>query len=258
MSEAQVWKFGGSSVDSAEKRFLVGQKIAAERRSQLAVVVSACAGETDRLIREISGEPSVPPDVIDGYVATGEMQSAGRMAAAINRAGRRAEVVPATLIFACDGRFGDATVLHVDPAPLLARWLDGIVPVLGGFFGQSPDGRICLLGRGGSDYSALLIAARLRCDAILFKAECDGIYDADPNHHPNARRYDRLTHEQALELASSGAKVLSAKAARVAMQYRVTIVVRPTFQEGPGTVIGVGTQATALDDDEVPSNGPPQ
>jgi aspartate kinase len=237
MPVREVWKFGGTGVDSADKRGRIGRRVAAAADLELVLVVSAAAGETDRLLREIAGDPGVPQDVIDAFVATGEMRSAAHVAAAVHSAGRPAEVVPATHLLECDGTFGDAAVVRADVSPLLDRLRRGVVPVVGGFFGRNPDGRTCLLGRGGSDYSAVLLGAALGCEVVLHKADCDGVYDADPNGRPGARRFDRLTHEQAAALSRGGAKVLNAKAARAALRHGVPVVVRPAFHDGPGTRI---------------------
>jgi aspartate kinase len=233
----EIWKFGGTSVDDAEKRHALGAKIAQAKHLDIVVVVSAAAGVTDALHREIGSLAEVPQHLIDSYVATGEMMSAPLVAAAIHAAGRPTAVVPATQLFACDNRFGDATVQTVRTAPILRLLRQKVVPVVGGFFGLSADGRLITLGRGGSDYSAVLLAAALGCDVCLFKASCDGVYDADPNRVAVARRYESLTHDQACDLAANGAKVLQAKASDLARAHKVTIRVRPAFAEGFGTVI---------------------
>lgn len=237
MRRREVWKFGGTSVDDAEKRCAISEKIVEANHLDLVVVVSAAAGVTDALHREIASLAEVPQHLVDSYVATGEMMSAPMVAAAIHAAGRSAAVVPATQLFSCDNRFGDGTVQAVHTAPILRLLQQRIVPVVGGFFGLSADGRLITLGRGGSDYSAVLLAAALGCDVCLFKANCDGIYDADPNWVAAARRYESLTHDEACDLAASGAKVLQAKASDLARAQKVTIRVRPAFAEGCGTVI---------------------
>src|SRR5262249_55546822 len=140
-------------------------------------------------------------------------------------------------LFSCDNRFGDGTVQAVQTAPILRMLRQRVVPVVGGFFGLSADGRLITLGRGGSDYSAALLAAALGCDVCLFKASCDGVYDADPTRTATARRYETLTHDQACDLAARGAKVLQGKAADLARARGVTVRVRPAFADGPGTVI---------------------
>jgi aspartate kinase len=237
----EVWKFGGTSVDSAEKRRAIGEKIARADHTDVVVVVSAAAGVTDALLREIAREIDTPDEapqhLIDSYVATGEMMSAPLVAAAIHASGRPAAVVPATQVFSCDDRFGDGTVQAVLTAPLLRLLRQGVVPVVGGFFGLSTDDRLITLGRGGSDYSAVLLAAALGCDVCLFKAGCDGVYDADPNRVTVARRYESLTHDQACHLATNGAKVLQDKASELARAQKVTVRVRPAFANGSGTVI---------------------
>ena len=237
MRHREIWKFGGTSVDDAEKRHAIGQKIARANHMDVVVVVSAAAGVTDALHREIGSPAEVPAHLIDSYVATGEMMSAPLVAAAIHAAGRPAAVVPATQLFSCDNRFGDGTVRAVQTAPILRLLRQKVVPVVGGYFGLSADGRLITLGRGGSDYSAVLLAAALGCDVCLFKAGCDGVYDADPNRVAVARRYESLTHDQACDLAANGARVLQAKASDVARTRKVTIRVRPAFAEGFGTVI---------------------
>jgi aspartate kinase len=233
----EVWKFGGTSVDDAEKRQAIGEKIAQANHLDLVVVVSAAAGVTDALHREIGSRAELPQHLIDSYLATGEMMSAPLVAAATHAAGRPAAVVPATQLFSCDNRFGDGAVRAVRAAPILRLLRQRVVPVVGGFFGLSADGRLITLGRGGSDYSAVLLAAALGCDVCLFKAGCDGVYDADPNRVAPTRRYESLTHDQACDLAANGAKVLQDKASELARARKVTIRVRPAFAEGFGTVI---------------------
>jgi aspartate kinase len=233
----EIWKFGGTSVDDADKRQAIGEKIAQADHLDVVVVVSAAAGMTDALHQEIGSPAEVPQHLIDSYVATGEMMSAPLVAAAIHAAGRPTAVVPATQLFSCDNRFGNGTVQVVHTGPILSLLRQHVVPVVGGFFGLSADGRLITLGRGGSDYSAVLLAAALGCDVCLFKASCDGVYDADPNRVAVARRYESLTHDQACHLAANGAKVLQSKASDLARAHKVTIRVRSAFAEGFGTVI---------------------
>ncbi len=240
MRRNEIWKFGGTSVDSPEKRRAIGEKVARAEDTDVVVVVSAAAGVTDALHREIGSPNEVPQHLIDSFVAAGEILSAPLVAAAIHAAGRPAAVVPATQLFTCDNRFGDGNVLAVNAAPVTRLLRRRVVPVVGGFHGLSSDGRLITLGRGGSDYSAVLLAEALGCDVCLFKAGCDGVYDADPNRNAAARRFARLTHDQACELAAHGAKVLQGKAAELARAGAVTIRVRPAFAEDAGTVIAAG------------------
>jgi aspartate kinase len=237
MRRQEVWKFGGTSVDTLEKRLAIGDKVARAQDTDVVVVVSAAAGVTDALLKEIGPSNEVPRHLIDSYLAAGEIMSAPLVAAAIHAAGRPAAVVSATQLFACDNQFGDGTVLAVNTAPITRMLRRRVVPVVGGFHGLTADGRVITLGRGGSDYSAVLLAEALGCDVCLFKASCDGVYDADPNRTADARRFARLTHDQACELAANGAKVLQGKAAELARASSVTIRVRPAFAEDAGTVI---------------------
>jgi aspartate kinase len=237
MRRLEVWKFGGTSVDTPEKRCAIGEKVARAVDQDVVVVVSAAAGVTDALQQEIGSPFDVPQHLIDSYVATGEMMSAPLVGVAIHAAGRPAAVIPATELFECDNEFGDGTVKVVRTKAITRLLRQGVVPVVGGFFGLSADGRLITLGRGGSDYTAVLLGAALGGDVCLFKASCDGVYDADPNRTSSARRFDALTHAQACLLASRGAKVLQGKAAELARARNVTIRVRPAFAEGVGTVI---------------------
>lgn len=238
-------KFGGSSLSNEDDLCGVARSVAA-RRDDLVVVVSARGGGTDNLVRtmrRIAEEP--PADALDALLTTGEQQSAALMAAAITAAGRPAEVVPAWLLFETDGVFGDAEILRVDLAPLRHRLNRGVVPVIGGFTGRAPDGRLCTLGRGGSDYTAVALGAALSADVELHKGDTDGVYDADPNSDPAAQRFDVLSHEDAFALAAEGARVLHDKAARLALRKRVPILVRSTFGDGPGTRIVASDDAPA-------------
>src|SRR5262249_29712394 len=143
-------------------------------------------------------------------------------------------------LFSCDNRFGDGTVQAVQTAPILRMLRQRVVPVVGGFFGLSADGRLITLGRGGSDYTAVLLAEALGWDVCLFKGSCDGVYDADPNRTVAARRHETLTHFEACQLAAKGAKVRQRKPSARARLRNITIRVRPAFSEGSGTVIKAG------------------
>lgn len=232
-----VMKFGGTSLASHADFCRIAGQIE-QRREDIVIVVSAQAGATDRLI-ELMGDLTDQPPVhaLDALLATGEQQSAALMAAALTVAGRRAEVVPPWQVFECNGDFGDADIDAVDTAPLKERLRNGIVPVVAGFTARAPDGRLCTLGRGGSDYTAVALGAALGAKVELCKADTDGIYDDDPNTNDGAVRFDTLTHDQAFALASAGAKVLHDKAARTARDSDVHLRVRGTFEEGPGTLI---------------------
>jgi aspartate kinase len=232
-----VVKFGGTSLASlADFQAIAGRLC--ERDERIVVVVSAQAGVTDQLIEKMSDVADRPPvHAMDALMCTGEQQSAAIMAAALTAAGRRAEVVPPWLLFETDGDFGDAEIDGLDMTPIRERLQNKIVPVVAGFTGRAPDGRLCTLGRGGSDYTAVALGAALGAEVELHKAGTDGVYNRDPNTHDTAQRFDVLTHAEAFSLASDGAKVLHDKAAKLAMGEQVSIWVRGTFETGPGTRI---------------------
>jgi aspartate kinase len=240
-----VLKFGGASVAGHERLHRVARAVAAAGPGPLVVVVSARQGRTDELIADMRAlTPNPPPAALDVLQAVGELHSAALLAAAVSRAGRPAEVVPPWGVIGTDAVFGDATIRVVKVRPVRELLARGAVPVVPGFIGATADGRLTTLGRGGSDYTAVALGAALGAWRVeLHKAEVDGVYDADPHAHPGARRYDALTHEEAVRLARAGAKVLHHKAAELALRYGVPVVVRAAFGDGPGTAIGVPGRA---------------
>jgi aspartate kinase len=236
-----VTKFGGASVTGAAQINAVAKLLSRRvaRGENIVAVVSAEKSHTDRLSAEMR-EMTESPDAAtrDFLLATGEMRSAALLAAALRKAGTPAQVVAPWVVFHTDDVFGDATVQHVSVTPLKRCFAQGILPVVPGFIGVSPSGSLTTLGRGGSDYSAVALGVALRADCVeLHKAEVDGIYDADPNSHASARRFAVLTHEEAVDLASKGAKVLNLKAACLAQLHQVPVWVLPTFKAGEGTKI---------------------
>jgi len=232
-----VLKFGGTSLASHDDFRRIANRLG-DREEDLVVVVSAQAGTTDELTSAMNDLADRPPvHALDALLTTGEQQSAALMAAALTAAGRRAEVVPPWQVFETNGDFGDADIDNVDAAPVRERLRNGIVPVIGGFTGRAPDGRLCTLGRGGSDYTAVALGAVLAAQVELCKADTDGIYNCDPNSNPEAVRFETMSHEEAFGLASAGAKVLHDKAAETARDGNVSLWVRNTFEEGPGTRI---------------------
>jgi aspartate kinase len=237
-----VSKFGGASVHGYARLFGVARLIEEKRRLEgaaLVPVVSAWKGHTEELLGEIRAVNVDPPrSARDFLLAVGELRSAALLASALAATGAPAEVVPPWAVFRTDSVFGDATIQGVNVAPLHACLARGVVPVVPGFIGADGEGRLTTLGRGGSDYSAVAIGVALNAVRVeLYKAEVDGVYDADPNERPGARRFAELTHDQALELARAGAKVLNAKAAELARRCQMPVMVLPTFGGGTGTRI---------------------
>lgn len=242
-----ILKFGGTSLASHEDFHRIAARLK-RRDEDIVVVVSAQAGMTNQLLEKMQDLTDRPPvHAMDALLTTGEQQSAALMAAALTVEGRRAEVVPPWQVFETNGDFGDADIDSVDVDPVHERLRNGIVPVVGGFTGRAPDGRLCTLGRGGSDYTAVALGAALKAPVELCKADTDGIYDCDPNANANAERFDSMTHDEAFSLASEGARVLHDKAARVARDGEVELTVRHTFNDGPGTrIVASKTRSAAL------------
>jgi aspartate kinase len=233
-----IWKFGGACFSTRDRARAVARKIVDQHDDDgMVVVVSAKAGVTDQLtaeMRDANGDAA--SDALDLLLATGELQSAALLAAAITRLGSRACVVYPWEIFVTDDVPGDATIKYVHTGPIRARMDWGVVSVVPGFIGASQRGRIRTLGRGGSDYAAVALAGALGASEVcLFKADVDGFYTADPHTHRDARRFTSMSHRVALGLARAGARVLNEKAAEFADRIGLTLIIRPAFSDGPGT-----------------------
>ena len=234
-----VRKYGGACFADHECLLRVARQLLAGGDLPTVVVVSARQGVTEQLSRQARELGSLPTSAArDVLLATGELQSAALLVAAVTQMGGRAEVVPPWTVFRTDAEFGDATIREVEVGPVRRCLERGAVPVVPGFIGATRDGRLTTLGRGGSDYSAVALGVALHAARVeLCKAEVDGVYDADPHTHDGARRFDTLTHAEALRLSRSGAKVLQDKAAALACRWAIPVRVRPAFAEGPGTTI---------------------
>jgi aspartate kinase len=234
-----VRKYGGACFADHERLVRVARQLQAGGDLPAVVVVSARQGVTEQLsgqARELGPLPA--PAARDLLLATGELQSAALLVAAVAQLGGRAEVVPPWAVFRTNAEFGNATIQAVEVEPVRRCLARGAVPVVPGFIGATRDGRLTTLGRGGSDYSAVALGVALRAARVeLCKAEIDGVYNADPHAHDGARRFDTLTHAEALRLSRSGAKVLQDKAAALACRRAIPVVVRPAFAEGRGTTI---------------------
>ena len=236
-----VQKFGGTSVGSAERIAQVAEKIKAFRAqgNDLVIVVSAMSGETNRLIalaREISAEPD--PREMDVILSTGEQVTIGLLAMAL-----KAIDVPAVsytgaqVRIGTDNVYGKARIQHIDEARLREELDAGKVVIVAGFQGMDESGNITTLGRGGSDTTAVALAAALKADECQIYTDVDGVYTTDPRVVDSARRLDKITFEEMLEMASLGSKVLQIRAVEFAGKYNVPLRVLHSFKEGPGTLI---------------------
>jgi aspartate kinase len=237
-----VQKFGGTSVADLERiRTVAGRiKRAREAGDRIALVVSAMAGTTNQLVSWVSeiGGPHHDRAEYDVVVASGEQVTIGLLALALQKIG-----VPARSFLGwqvpveTDGGHGRARVRTIEPAALLACIDQGQVPVLAGFQGISPDGRMTTLGRGGSDTSAVALAAALRAERCDIFTDVEGVFTSDPRIVAKAHKLDRITYEEMLEMASLGAKVLETRSVALAMQHGVRVQVLSSFADIPGTLV---------------------
>jgi aspartate kinase len=234
-----VHKYGGTSVGSLDRIQAVAQRCirARERGDDLVVVVSAMAGETNRLLgmaRELSSLPSARET--DVLVATGEQVSVALLAIAIQAEGGKAFSFLADQFgIRTDNRHGRARIVSVDDRAVQPALADGAVCVVAGFQGVDADGNITTLGRGGSDTSAVALAAALGAESCVIHTDVDGIYTTDPGICADARKIDRISYEEMLELASLGAKVLQVRSVEFALNHNVRIHVCSSFTDLPGS-----------------------
>ena len=236
-----VQKFGGTSVADIDRIRAAAVRVAAavEAGNEVAVVVSAMAGTTDRLVewtREIA--PFHDAREYDVVVSSGEQATVGLMALALQAAGVDARSWLGWQIpILTDDVHGRARIGDIDPSELLNRMSQGQVPVVAGFQGLSSAGRITTLGRGGSDTSAVALAAALGADRCDIFTDVDGIYTTDPRIVAKARKLARVTFEEMLEMASQGARVLQTRSVEMAMNHGIELQVLSSFVDVPGTFV---------------------
>lgn len=239
-----VQKFGGTSVATTERIKNVAKRIARwkKRGHDVIVVPSAMSGETNRLIalaKEISASPD--PRELDVIASTGEQVTIGLLSMALQELGLKAKSYTGPQVkVLTDSVFTKARILKIDDA-LIRKDLDaGYVVVVAGFQGADAEGNITTLGRGGSDTSAVALAAALHADECQIYTDVDGVYTTDPRIVPEARKLDAITFEEMLEMASLGSKVLQIRAVEFAGKYKVKLRVLSSFEdEGEGTLITV-------------------
>lgn len=241
-----VQKFGGTSVGNLERIQLVAEKIKYTRSQghDVVVVVSAMSGETDRLItlaKTIHAQPD--PREYAVLVSTGEQVSIALLTLALMAQGCPARSYSgAQAHIRTDAHHKKARILNIDDQILRNDLAAGLVPVVAGFQGISHDGDITTLGRGGSDTTAVALAAVLQADECQIYTDVDGVYTADPKVVPQAQRLDKVSFAEMLELASLGAKVVQQRAVEFAGKFQVPLRVLSSFNEGPGTLISFGEQ----------------
>ena len=236
-----VQKYGGTSVGTIEKIENVADKVIASKLAgnDVVVVVSAMSGETNRLIdlaRQIS--PSPDPREYDVLVATGEQVTIALLSIALIKRGQSARsYTGAQVHIRTDNAHTKARILNIDEQRVRQDLQEGRIVVVAGFQGIDEDNNITTLGRGGSDTTAVALAAALKADECQIYTDVDGVYTTDPRVVPNARRLDKITFEEMLELASLGSKVLQIRSVEFAGKYGVRLRVLHSFQDGPGTLI---------------------
>ncbi|MFD1703175.1 aspartate kinase [Methylopila henanensis] len=253
-----VMKFGGTSVANVERIRNVGAHVKREVDAghEVAVVVSAMAGATNQLVAW-TREAGAIHDAreYDAIVASGEQVTSGLLAIVLQGMGVPARSFQGWQIpLLTDKTHGSARIESIDGSALVSRLTDGQVPVIAGFQGLAPDNRIATLGRGGSDTSAVAIAAAVGADRCDIYTDVDGVYTTDPRIVPKAQRLDRIAFEEMLEMASLGAKVLQVRSVEMAMVHKVRVFVRSSFdapdapQVGPN---GLPPGTLICDEDEI-------
>ncbi|NNM55702.1 aspartate kinase [Acidocella sp.] len=242
-----VMKFGGTSVADLDRIRNVAQRVKAEadKGNEVAVVVSAMSGATNQLVdwcQKLS--PLFDAREYDTVVATGEQVTAGLTAIALQNLGMDARSwMGWQIAVETDGQHGKARINSIEAEELVERMKQGQIPVVAGFQGIGPDNRVTTLGRGGSDTSAVALAAALKADRCDIYTDVDGVYTTDPRIVPGARKLTKITYEEMLELASVGAKVLQTRSVELAMKEHVRVQVLSSFTDAPGTMV--------VDEDEV-------
>ncbi|HEY5789018.1 MAG TPA: aspartate kinase [Gammaproteobacteria bacterium] len=236
-----VHKYGGTSVGSVERIENVARRVAAAQRAgdRICVVVSAMSGETNKLVDLAKAiDPHADRRELDVLLSTGEQVTIALLSIALHKLGCPARSYTGGQVrILTDSAHTKARILHIDNARMRADLDAGRVLVVAGFQGVDADGNITTLGRGGSDTTAVALAAALKADECQIYTDVDGVYTTDPRIEPNARRLDRITFEEMLEMASLGSKVLQIRSVEMAGKYNVPLRVLSSFEDGPGTLI---------------------
>jgi aspartate kinase len=237
-----VQKFGGTSVGSEERIASVAQIIQkASIDNSVIVVVSAMSGETNRLIKLAKSFGENPSKrEFDALISTGEKVSAALLAMALHQIGVKAKSYTASQIsMRTTDSYSKAKILDVDGQKIQDALNQGIIPIITGFQGITESGDVTTLGRGGSDTTAVAIAAQMKAERCDIYTDVDGIYTTDPRVVPEAKKLDKITMEEMLEMAGQGAKVIQIRAVEFANKYNVPVRVLSSFEPGSGTLISL-------------------
>ena len=236
-----VQKYGGTSVGNTERIKAVAERVAGTRRAgnDVVVVVSAMAGETDKLItfaNEIS--PAPPEREMDLLLSSGERISAALTAIALNELGIKARSFTGRQVgIVTDTAHTRARIERITATQVKKAISEGIVPVIAKFQGTTEAAEVTTLGRGGSDLTAVAVAAALGADLCEIHTDVEGVFTTDPGIVPEARKLEKISYEEMIELSSLGAKVLQTRSVEFAMKYNVPLVVRSSFTDEPGTLV---------------------
>ncbi|MHB8291927.1 MAG: aspartate kinase [bacterium] len=252
-----VQKFGGTSMGNIERikhaaKRVIGEKI---KNNEIVVVVSAMSGETNRLLDlalKIGGSHNnLATDMI---ISTGEQVSAGLLSIALNNEGYEAVPMLAHQVkIKTDGSYGNARIFSIDIENIKKELDKNKIVVVAGFQGIDDSGYITTLGRGGSDTTAVAIAAALNADRCDIFTDVEGVYTSDPSIVPEARRLDKVYFDEMIEMSSLGAKVLQIRSVEFAMKYKVNLFVKSTFIDGPGTQIKFSSKEDSMEELQVSS-----
>ena len=240
-----VQKYGGTSVGNPERIKNVARRVLETQQAghKVVVVVSAMSGVTDSLIklsREVFTRPSERE--MDVLLSTGEQTTIALLAMALQGLGTPAvSLTGAQAGIVTDGVHTKAKIFNITPKQIHSHLDEGAIVIVAGFQGQTPDGEITTLGRGGSDLTAIALAAALKADKCEIFTDVDGVYTCDPRIVPDARKIDTISYEEMLEMASSGSKVMQSRSVEFANKFNVLFEVRSSFNQNPGTIVKAET-----------------
>ena len=240
-----VQKYGGTSVGDPSRIKNVASRVLETHKSghKVVVVVSAMSGVTDSLIklsREVCERPSERE--MDVLLATGEQTTIALLAMALQGMGTQAvSLTGAQAGIVTDGIHTKAKIFNITPKQIHSHLDEGAIVIVAGFQGQTPEGEITTLGRGGSDLTAIALAAALKADKCEIYTDVDGVYTCDPRVVPDARKIETISYEEMLEMASSGSKVMQSRSVEFANKFNVLFEVRSSFNQNPGTIVKAET-----------------